>query len=282
MGALLWNSGITGYPLLAALIFALPSAGVGATVNLPFASVQSSNGTDNTFQTLVADGNWLDPDFSTPSLPSSWGTPAGAVFLGAGGGRGAFWMQNQSTGSPNGYLFNGSFLIASAEGLEDGLDATLFVSKPTDWSGDLAAWRLYYIKDSDGSLVLMFIVGWNSETNNPSAAIYRMPVNAGQAYNVAIDYDTADRFYSLSLDGVVEVASTMPSDYPLIGTEIIGSSGSADGHDTAFIVDNVSWDELPGAAVPEPGSWLLLCSGFLVLACARAHARILLRAKPVV
>jgi PEP-CTERM motif len=70
----------------------------------------------------------------------------------------------------------------------------------------------------------------------------------------------------------------MPSDYPEIGTEIMGDSGSATGHNTAFIIDNITWIDLPGAttkltgamtelvtgdsAIPEPSTWSMMCLGF--------------------
>ena len=120
--------------------------------------------------------------------------------------------------------------------------------------------------------MLVLVVGLNTETNNQSAAVYRMPININQVYDVAIDYDTARRFYSWSDDGQVLADSNMPSDYPLIATKIIGSSGSSTGYNSLFVVDNVQWQELPGlsaSAVPEPGTWLLLCSGIFLLACAR-------------
>jgi hypothetical protein len=261
--------------LVATVIFALSSAGVCAQSFTE--TFENPLGTDNNYDTMVAPGNLLNPNFSSPALPYSWGKKSGEIFLGPDGGRGAFWMKHDASASPNGYFFTGSFFIA----LDDrapGETNTLFISKPMDWTAPLAAWRLYYIEGQGGKVNLVLIVGWNSVTNNPSAALYSMPINIKQAYDVAINYDTAHRFYSWSVDGKVQAASKMPSDYPLIGTEIIGSSGSASGHDTAFIVDNITWRDLSGqvgtmtslAAIPEPGSWLLLCCGFLVLRCGHA------------
>lgn len=264
-----WAQSIRYHLPIAALILAFSSAGVCAkTLTETF---ETPMGTDNPFDVMLGSTNWMNPDFSTPNLPSSWGEESGLIFVGPeGGSPSAFWINRDPIGSINGYFFTGSFLIANA-GLNEGQGISLFISKPTAWSGHLAAWRLYFHK-YQGQLMLVLVVGLNTETNNQSAAVYRMPININQVYDVAIVYDTARRFYSWSVDGQVLADSNMPSDYPLIATKIIGSSGSSTGYNSLFVVDNVQWQELPGlsaSAVPEPGTWLLLCSGIFLLACAR-------------
>ena len=150
-------------------------------------------GTDNPFDVMRGNTNWMNPDFSTPNLPSSWGEESGLIFVGPeGGSPGAFWIDRDPIGSINGYFFTGSLLIAN-DGLKEGQSISLFISKPTAWSGHLAAWRLYFHK-YQGQLMLVLVVGLNTETNNQSAAVYRMPININQVYDVAIDYDTARRF----------------------------------------------------------------------------------------
>jgi hypothetical protein len=160
-------------------------------------------GTDNPYYDWVGDGNKLDPNFSSPALPPSWGKKSGAVFLGSGPGQGAFWMNRDATNSPTGYLYQGSFLVALdglgpttpsplSDAVQDGWKvANLAIAKPTDYLGPVAAWRLGFF-NYGGQLSVWVIFGWNSATNNPDAVIYGAPINMNQAYTVTIDYDNAD------------------------------------------------------------------------------------------
>lgn len=263
-----------------ALIFVLCSSGAWAQSFVE--TFESPQGTDNAYDIRVATGNFSNPDFWSPVLPASWGKQSGEVFLGPNGGQGAFWMKHDFSESLSGYYFTGSFLIAY-DGLRDGETATLFISKPMDWLGTNAAWRLYYLHEN-GKPCLVFVFGLDTAINNPSATIYYLPISDYRPYDLIIDYDTARRFYYWAVNGKVGALSYMPNDYPLIGTEIIGSSGSATGHSFVYIVDNVLWYELPGltqtprsglaavlgreiatGSVPELSTWVLMGLGFASL-----------------
>jgi hypothetical protein len=110
-------------------------------------------------------------------------------------------------------------------------------------TGTAVGWRLHLFKSQEG-LQLLLIVGADTSVNSGSAAVYHVPIVTDQPYDVDILYDTAHRFYSWSVNGDLQIAANMPDDYPLIGTKVIGSSGSSTGRDTAYVVDNVSWVEL--------------------------------------
>ncbi len=133
--------------------------------------------------------------------------------------------------------------LRETNGELNGNGITLFISKPEDWTGPLAAWRLYMYQ-GNGELELALVLGLNTIVNNSSGAVYTVPLNIHEAYDVSILYDTAHRLYSWSVDGTVEAAADMPTDWPLIGNEIIGSSGSSTGRNSSYVVDNVSWVEL--------------------------------------
>jgi len=276
------------FPVVAIAIILLSTSVRVACAKTFFEDFENPTGTDNTYTTTwVGETNQLNPNFSSPVLPSSWGKKSGEVFLGppSSGPKGAFWLTLDNTDSPTGYLYQGSFFIAL-----NGLDPTtpgplsgavqagwqvanLAIAKPTDWRGNVAAWRLGII-NWGGQLDLWVIFGWNSETNNPDATMYLTPIAMNEAYTTAIYYDTLNRSYAWVVDGKTEVAAAMPSDYPEIGAEIIGDSGSAMGRNTAYIVDNISWTELPSnAPVPEPATWTLACLGFVALAYAYVACR---------
>ncbi len=204
---------------------------------------ESAQGTDNPFEALVEPGNLLDPDFwNVYGLPQLWGRKSGRVIVGPDHGT-ALWMRRDEHESPTGYHFTASLLVA-IDGVTEGKAITLFISKPADWSGSLACWRLYFHK-LDGVLSLVLVLGLNTATNNKSAASYMVPISTNEAYDVSVTYDTWRRFYLWSVNGRVLAAARMPADYPLIGTKIIGSSGSSDGRNSVFVVDNVRWYELP-------------------------------------
>ena len=210
---------------------------------------ETPGGTDNPYDKTVFSTNSLDPNFTSPDLPTSWGTKSALVTIGPDQGA-AFWMTRDGAESPSGYEFSGSFMVETdgmsgtgSGGLADaigGTPITLFISKPADWSGPLAAWRLY-MTEENGQLELALVLGLDTNTNNSSGAVYKVPINIHQAYDVSVNYDTAHRYYSWSLDGQLEGAGDMPSDWPLIGTEIIGSSGSSTGRNSSYAVDNVGW-----------------------------------------
>jgi hypothetical protein len=204
---------------------------------------QSPTGTDNVWQAMIGVGNDLNPDFTWSGAPLLWGHKSGQVIIGSQSG-GAFWMRQTSIPSPTGYNFTGSFIILQ-DGLSNGQAVTLFISKPTDWSGDLAAWRLYFVHSSTGQLGLRLVLGLNTATNNPDAMIYQYPIIAGHAYTTDIYYDTERRFYMWTVNGKTVGAGDMPCDYPTIATQIMGSSGSSSGRNTVYAIDNVSWWELP-------------------------------------
>ncbi|MFO1429899.1 MAG: LamG-like jellyroll fold domain-containing protein [Candidatus Competibacteraceae bacterium] len=204
---------------------------------------EAPGGTDNDYEIQLAPGNMLDPNYSNSGLPSSWGTKSGFIVIGGSSSPngGALWRKN-SAPSPTGYHFTASLLIA-VDGLLAGDGISLFVSKSIDER--FAAWRLYMHKNSQGQLELALMLGLNTDTNNPSAAAYSIPITTNQIYDVAITYDTERRVYSWSVNGQLQAYADMPCDYPLIATKVIGSSRSSSGRDSAFIVDNVRWYELP-------------------------------------
>ena len=214
---------------------------------------ESPIGTDNPYDTTVYATNSLDPNFTSLDLPASWGTKSALVTIGPDQGA-AFWMKRDAAESRNGYNFSASFMVEN-DGMVDGTggnglagaiggtDITLFISKPTDWSGPLAAWRLY-IAQENGQLELALVLGVNTDAKTLSGTVYKVPMNLHQAYDVSIVYDTAHRFYSWSNDGQLKAVGNMPTDWPSIGTEIIGSSGSSTGRNSSYVVDNVSWTEL--------------------------------------
>jgi hypothetical protein len=98
------------WPLVATVIFALSSTGVFAQSFTE--TFENPLGTDNNYDTMVAPGDLLNPNFSSPALPSSWGKKSGEIFLGAGGGRGAFWMKHDASATPK-WLFFHRFIFYS-------------------------------------------------------------------------------------------------------------------------------------------------------------------------
>ena len=293
------NQRVKLYPLIlvAAVAFTFLAVSVRVACAITFyEDFENPLGTDNGYQTFVGLGNELNPNFTSPALPSSWGKKSGEIILVPEGlGQGAFWMNLDASNSLTGYFYRGSFFVAK-DGLRScngcpnadvGEVANIAVAKPTNWTGNAAAWRLG-IQNFNNQLSLFVIFGWNSSLNNSDAAYYRVPINLGEAYTVNIIYDNLHRLYSWSLDGQLEAAAPMPSDYPLIGAEIMGSSGSATGHNTVLIIDNIVWEELPGATpplasrlfagvagaaidppvVPEPATWAMMGLGFSALGYA--------------
>ena len=103
----------------------------------------------------------------------------------------------------------------------------------------------FELKDPDGRLQLVASFGKNTTTNNASDRFYNLPITTNQVYDVAIMYDTAHRFYSWVVNDQLECSGAMPDDWPYIGTEIIGSSGSGNGRNSQYVVDNIGWYELP-------------------------------------
>lgn len=204
---------------------------------------ESSDGTDNHYLPIVESGSFLEPNYRFPfGAPPLWGKKSGRITVGSTHAD-AFWVKRGRAESPTGYHFTASFMIA-VDGLKDGSTISLFISKPKDWQGTWAAWRLNFLK-YQGQLQLALFLGVNTATNNASGIMYSYPINANQVYDVAITYDTKRRFYLWSVNGQVVVAANMPCDYPRIAARIIGSSGSSTGRESVFIVDNVRWYELP-------------------------------------
>ncbi len=201
---------------------------------------ESAGGTDNPWQVMVGQGNQLDPNYVWPSAPPLWGTKSGKVTITA---QGALWRHNDPVPSPTGYYFTGSFAIL-ADGLTDGEQITIFVSKTSDLNGTNAPWRLYFAKGG-GKLFLKLIMGLDTSVNNASALVYTFPITVGVPYDTTILYDTKRRVYLWSINGQLLATGNMPCDWPLIGTKVIGSSGSVNGQNSAYVVDNVHWFEIP-------------------------------------
>ena len=201
---------------------------------------EKPGGTDNQWEVWVGAGNSLDPNYVWPYAPPSWGTKSGKIQISS---KGVLWRRKDTVPSPNGYFFTGSFAILS-DGLTDGTQITIFVSKTIDETGSNAPWRLYFAKQG-GVLFLKLILGWDSSTNNASALAYTFPLTVGQVYDTAILYDTKRRVYLWSVNGQLAATGSMPCDWPLIGTKVIGSSGSVNGLNSVYVVDNVRWFELP-------------------------------------
>jgi hypothetical protein len=218
---------------------------------------ETPNGTDNEYEVGLHPGNLLNPDFSSPQLPSSWGEESGLIVIDPDYG-GALWRQIDDPASPTGYRFTGSLML-QVDGLEEGDAISAFVSKPAagpTWN-ETAAWRLYFYKEED-QLQMILVLGLSTVTQNPSAVVYSYPITTNQYYDVEILYDTAGRSYSWFVNGELHAAGDMPDDYPLIGTKVIGSSGSSIGRNSVFVVDNVRWDEVPETIT-------CFCRGTLIL-----------------
>jgi hypothetical protein len=204
---------------------------------------EAPSGTDNDYQAVVDPENGIDVFFPSPSVaPATWGTRSAAFVVGPAYGS-AYLVNRTQIDSPTGYHFTASLIIIR-DGLLEGKGITLFISKPGIGSGNLAAWRLY-MTQVNGELNLVLVLGLNTSINNPSAALFYVPITTGEVYDVAITYDTRRRFYLWSVNGAVQAAAEMPCDYPLIGARFIGSSGSSTGRNSTYIVDNVRWYELP-------------------------------------
>src|SRR6266481_6414347 len=133
---------------------------------------ENPNGTDNTYKAVVQAGNSLDPSFTSPDLPTSWGTKSALVTIGPDYGS-AFWLNQGGAESPTGYYFSASFIVET-NGELNGNGITLFISKPEDWTGPLAAWRLYMYQ-GNGELELALVLGLDTIANNSSGAVYKMP-----------------------------------------------------------------------------------------------------------
>ncbi|HVN88379.1 MAG TPA: hypothetical protein VMT61_01055 [Candidatus Binataceae bacterium] len=148
-------------------------------------------------------------------------------------------IRSQATG----YYFTGSFAILT-DGLSEGEQSNIFVSKTTDFNGPNAARRLYFAK-ANGNLFLKMILGWDTSINNRPALVYTFPLSVGQPYDTSIFYDTKRRAYLWSVNGQLAAVGSMPCDWPLIGTKVIGTSGSSNGRNSVYVVDNARWFELP-------------------------------------
>ena len=159
----------------------------------------------------------MDPNFlhAAGNTPPLWGKKSGLVVIGSQNG-GAVWRKFDND-SPTGYHFTASLLIA-VDGLLEGKAISLFLSRPKVATEGWAAWRLYMIKQQ-GQLRLFLVLGLNTDTNNPSAAVYMLPITTNQTYDIAISYDTKRRFYLWSVNGQVQASADMPCDYPLIGSK---------------------------------------------------------------
>jgi len=206
---------------------------------------ESPAGTDNKYDVVYTNNtqNTLDPKYLLgASRPSTWGYFSGLIGIGPVHA-GALWLKHDDTASPTGYHFTGSFAVL-ADGLTEGMSLTLFVSKPVNWQSDLAAWRLFLMK-FQGQLRLALVLGLDTSKFNVSSVKHFMSINIAQVYDIAITYDTWRRFYMWSVDGKVLTADNMPCDWPYIATKIIGSSPSNNGLNTAYVIDNARWYELP-------------------------------------
>src|SRR3954452_3967824 len=106
---------------------------------------ETSDGTENFYNMMVGEGNTLSPDYSSPDRPQSWGKKSGLIALGPESAA-AMWLKLDKQESPTGYFFTGSYEILDDD-LQDGQSISLSISKPSSFSGPLAAWRLSILKD---------------------------------------------------------------------------------------------------------------------------------------
>jgi Ca2+-binding RTX toxin-like protein len=206
---------------------------------------EAAFGTDNQYEVKIGLGNSLDADLALAGLgfPARWGAQAGRVVIGPFGG-GAFWRQNDAVESPTGYQFNASVFIK-----QDGLSADeatgLFAARTSDLGSAVAPWRLYMFKYG---AELRMVVTFGDDTATTSQESYSIPIEVGRIYDVSVTYDSARDFYLWTVNGKVEAFADMPDAYARIGTRVIGSSGSADGRNSEYLVDNVSWQEIAAAS----------------------------------
>lgn len=213
---------------------------VGAQVD-QIETFETEGGTDNTWELHVDAGNKFDPNYHHHHfLPREWGRKSLRIKIGPDNG-GCFGVRTDLQPNLNGYLFTGSLYVAE-DNLADNTSITAFISKPFDWTGSLACWRLYVLRQN-GQLWLALVLGLNTDTMNPSGRIGLCNIEAHRAYDMMILYDTKRRVYAWTVSGVLMAYGDMPSDYPLVGARIIGSSSSGLGRNTTILIDNVRWQE---------------------------------------
>lgn len=216
-------------------------------------------GTDNIYdQTLVGPGNVLNPDFPNSSIgsPAGWGNESLNVEIGTEHGA-AVYIKSDALGNRNGLRTHAKVMV-DYEGLGNGQGISILVAKPEgDPLGSVATWRMYLWKNNN-QLIFLLVLGdisqWDGSTipsSNPYFRVVGYPITADNiqldvVYDHLVVYDIKNRIVEWYVNSGQVLSEAMPTTYPdSIAHKVIGSSGSSNGRNTRYFIDNIEWIEVP-------------------------------------
>jgi hypothetical protein len=203
--------------------------------------------------TLVEEGNILNMAFPTsniPNPPADWGAICEAYIIGSlNGGCYRYRELTESEACPRGYITTFDFILSDHE---------LGTTTPGTRGTTARCWRIF-IQNEGSHLRFIFTIGEDAEGTNvmwPFSPVNDAGVTGiqiGQRYRLRVNYNLSDQAVQGFVDVVIagqvsgaEYRIRTGRDLPILPAyQIMGGSGSSDGRNTIFLLDNVRWDEIP-------------------------------------
>ena len=199
---------------------------------------------DNT-DFLIAPGNAVSFTFNTANIPGGappgWGTQCAAFVVGSAYGS-ALWY-DRTTPSTTGYVVGLDFMLGNSHMASDTM-ITLAISKA---EGDVFTarrnWRSYFGKFGTNFRFVQ-VIGEDAEQR-----VWHYPESGSlvpwKVYRLTYTVDFVHQINAWAVDGtLVDSEPMLPGNPQNVATLILGSSGSSDGRNTMFFIDNVTQQEI--------------------------------------
>ena len=196
---------------------------------------------------LVAPGNAVTLSFNTANLPGGappgWGSQCAAFVVGSVYGS-ALWYHQRPRPSTTGYIVGLDFMLGNSNIANDKM-ITLAVSKA---DGDVFTarrnWRSYFGKFEGSNFRFVQVIGEGAEEQ-----VWFYPESGSlvpwKVYRLTYTVDFVHHINSWAVNGtLVDTQPMNPGNPQNVATLILGSSGSSDGRDTMFFIDNVTEEEI--------------------------------------
>ena len=222
---------------------------LSGTLSAALLETFEASGTDSAYtETMVAPGNYLDPEFSSAAAgnPPGWGSQCLRIVIGASPPNGGALYRRVVPTSATGFVTKLDWILAGSA-IADGKGIVFAVAK-AEGEPELAAlcWRLYFYRTGP-DLHFLFVAG-----EGANQVSWRWPatgsISGGTLYEHQIEYNIQAARVYWTVNGNAVVNTALLAAYPQnIGLQVIGSSGSSDGRDVTMLMDRIAWTEI---AVP--------------------------------